>query len=383
MSKSKLFEAIQVGNMILRHRIVHAPMTRLRATDDGFVTELMTEYYAQRSCIPGSLIISDATFVGEKSGGYPNNPRCFTEEHARAWTPVTRAIHRNKSYLFMQLWPLPGEIKNEYREDVKKLKEIAYNDCPMDPLGLPAGVESFDTVQGINIYQKKYVSKKDIQEYIDDFVNAAFLATNVAKADGVELHQANGFLLDRFVLGGFGNECDPEYRGSLENRCRFALEVLEAVTQEIGQERVGYRIAPYSAWAEQIDSKETHTYLLKEISKRFPKLAYIHAIEPRQYWSGHMRIKSEVNTYYLQQYWKGPFITAGGYTPQAAVEAANERDTLVAFGRQYLANPDLVYRVEHNLPLNPYKRSYFYTPKSPVGYIDYPFSQEYLTHAKT
>ncbi|WBW73878.1 NADPH dehydrogenase, (Old yellow enzyme) involved in small alpha,beta-unsaturated carbonyl compound [Schizosaccharomyces osmophilus] len=368
--------------MLLRHRIVHAPMTRLRATDDGFVTKLMTEYYTQRSCIPGSLMISDATFAGEKSGGYPNNPRCFTEEHAKAWIPVTNAIHRNKSYLFMQLWPLPGEIKDEYREDPEKLKEIAYNDCPMDPLGLPAGVESFDTVQGINIYKKKYVSKTDIQEYIHDFVNAASLATHVAKADGVELHQANGFLLDRFVLGGLGDQCDPDYRGPLENRCRFALEVLEAVTQEIGQERVGYRISPYSAWALQTDTRETHIYLMKEISKRFPKLAYIHAIEPRQYWSGHKRIKSEVNTFYLQKYWKGPFITAGGYDPESAMEAADERGTLVAFGRQYIANPDLVYRVHNNLPLNPYKRSEFYTPKSTLGYIDYPFSQEYLTATK-
>ncbi|EPY52706.1 NADPH dehydrogenase [Schizosaccharomyces cryophilus OY26] len=382
MSRSKLFKPIQVGNMFLNHRIVHAPMTRLRATDDGFVTELMTKYYTQRSCIPGSLLISDATFAGEKSGGYPNNPRCFTKEHAKAWIPVTNAIHRNKSYMFMQFWPLPGEIKDEYRNDIQRLKEIAYNDCPMDPVGLPAGVESFDTVQGINIYKKKYMSKQDIQEHIRDFVNAASLAIHVAKADGVELHQVNGFLLDRFVLGGFGNQCDPNYRGSVENRCRFALEVMEAVVQEIGQDKVGYRISPYSAWMEQIDSVETHIYLMKEISRRFPKLAYVHAIEPRQYWNGHMMLKSELNTSYLQNYWKGPFITAGGYDPGSAKEAADERGTLVAFGRQFIANPDLVYRIQYNLPLNPYNRSLFYAPKNPLGYIDYPFSQEYLYATK-
>lgn len=376
--RGELFKPIKVGNMLLQHRIVHAPMTRLRATNYGKITGLMVEYYSQRSMIPGTLLIADATFVGEKSGGFPNNPRCFTKEQAESWIPLVEAVHKNKSFLFIQFWPLPGDLKDEYRNDLEKMQKITYSDCPQDPGGLPAGIHSFDAVQGVEVYKKKYMSKRDIQEHIQDFVNAADLAVNIAEADGVEIHQVNGFLLDRFVLGGFGDQCDPEYRGSIENRCRFPLEVLEAVTRKIGQERVGYRISPFSGWMQKIDFMEVNIYLMSEIAKRFPKLAYIHAIEPRKYWSGHKLVSSEQNTSFLQKYWKGPFITAGGYDPETAVQAANERGVLVAFGRNFIANPDLVFRIKHHIPLNKWDRSSFYLPKTEKGYTDYPFSKEFL-----
>lgn len=382
-SQSKLFQPIKVGNMQLQHRIVHAPATRLRCLDNGLVmTDLVKEYYKQRSSIPGTLLITESLFSGAKSGGFSNIPCLYNDEHVEAWKPIVQAIHDNDCFVFIQFWNLPGELKVDYLEDQERLEKVTQGECPMDPTGLPAALGSAYSICGEELYVDKFMTKQDIQEHITTYTEAAKRAVFGCGADGVEVHQVNGFLLDKFVLNGYGDKCDPEYCGSLENRARFCLELLESVVNAIGQERVGYRISPFSDIWKDNDSFEAHVFMIKKIKEKFPNLAYLHAIEPRQYWNGHEHITQEKNTLIYKNLWGNPFITAGGHDRDSAIQMAEQENTLVAFGRYFLSNPDLPFRLKYNLPLNKWDRATFYTKMSPKGYIDYPFSKEFLDTKK-
>ncbi|EPX75161.1 NADPH dehydrogenase [Schizosaccharomyces octosporus yFS286] len=376
---SRLFDPIKVGNMELQHRIVHAPATRLRCHEDGMVmTELVREYYSQRSSVPGTLLITESIFSGPKSGGFTNIPCLYNEKHAEAWRPIVKAIHENKCFVFMQFWNLPGELKPEYLLDQENLENISQGECPMDPTGLPAALGGAFSICGKELYMDKYMSKYDIDEHISEYTEAAKRAVFQCGADGIEVHQVNGFLLDKFVLNGFGENCDPNYRGTYENRVRFCLELLESVVKAIGQERVGYRISPYSDIWKSKDHMEAHMYMVQQLRVKFKNLAYLHVIEPRAYWTGHQQILQEEGSLKYQKLWNKPLLSAGGHDRDSALQLATQDNVLVAFGRYFLANPDLPFRLKFNIPLNRWNRAKFYTKKSPEGYIDYPYCEEFL-----
>ncbi|EPY49479.1 NADPH dehydrogenase [Schizosaccharomyces cryophilus OY26] len=364
---SKLFHSIMIGNMELQHRIVHAPATRLRCHEDGM-----------RSAVPGTLLITESIFSGLKSGGFSNIPCLYNEQHVEAWKPIVKGIHDKKCFVFMQFWNLPGELKPDYLEDQERLENVTQGECPMDPTGLPAALGSAYSICGESLYIDKYMSKLDINEHIAEYREAAKRAVFGCDADGIEVHQVNGFLLDKFVLNGFGEKCDPNYRGSLENRVRFCLELIQSVVEAIGQERVGYRISPYSDIWRSKDHVEAHTYLVQRLRENFPKLAYLHVIEPRKYWTGHEQILQEKNSLEYQKLWKQPLLSAGGHDRDSALQLTTQDNVLVVFGRYFLANPDLPFRLKHNLPLNKWNRSKFYAKKRPEGYIDYPFCDEFI-----
>lgn len=218
----------------------------------------------------------------------------------------------------------------------------------------------------------------EIKEFVQLFATVAANAMNVAGFDGVELHSANGYLLDQFLQDVSNNRTD-EYGGSIENRVRFLLEVVDAVVKAIGPTKVGVRLSPWSDYNEMgmRDPIPTFSYLVSRLTELHPTLAYIHVIEPRVSGLGDRNVRVGESNDFIRNIWSPrPLISAGGYTRELAIAAADKAGDLIAFGRHFIANPDLPRRLIADVPLNRYDRSTFYAPGDPKGYIDYPFSDE-------
>ncbi|KAF9019480.1 FMN-linked oxidoreductase [Hymenopellis radicata] len=358
-----LFQPTNVGKLTLQHRVVLAPLTRYRATKAHVpLATLVTEYYRQRAHAPGTLLITEATFITAKAGGMKNVPGIWNDEQIAAWKEVTDGVHAKGSYIFLQLWALgraadPAVLKAE------------------DP-SFPY-VSASDVALPIREVAPRPLTVEEIQEYVGLYAQAAKNAIE-AGFDGVEIHGANGYLLDQFTRAGTNRRTD-DYGGSIPNRVRFPLQVVAAVVDAIGAERVGYRISPWNAGngMDSTDPKPTFAHLVREIRERHPNLAYIHVVEPRmlgQLERQDHEIRREEENDFIREIAKPiPMITAGGFHADSAVKRAAETGDLVAFGRFFISNPDIVYRIKNGLTFTPYDRKMFYLAESPVGYIDYPF----------
>lgn len=270
---TKLFKPLKVGSTELDHRVVMAPLTRFRADFDHVPTDAMAQYYAQRAVVPGTLIISEATFISAKAGGYPNIPGLWTDAQLAGWKKVTDAIHAKGSKAFVQLW---------------HLGRAAYP----DPIGSGGALpdDAFD-------YTKDFVSSSNVPMYeggpaprplteeeiwatVQDYATAAKNAVEKGGFDGVEIHGAHGYLIDQFTQDTCNKRTDA-WGGSIENRARFAVEVAKAVVQAVGKERVGIRLSPWSTFqgmrmAEPISQ---FSYLISQL--RQLELAFLHLVEPR------------------------------------------------------------------------------------------------------
>ncbi|KAJ8469849.1 hypothetical protein ONZ45_g16751 [Pleurotus djamor] len=325
---------------------------------------LVAEYYAQRASTPGTPLISEATYVAREAGGYANVPGIWSDEQIRAWKEIVDGVHARGSYIYMQIWAL-GRTASTELLNAQGLPYVAPSSIPLNsrldqPPPRPLGVD-------------------EIQELVHLFAKAASNAVHLAGFDGVELHGAHGYLIDQF-LQDVSNKRTDEYGGSPQNRCRFPLEVVEAVTKEIGQDRTAIRISPWSQFQDMrmVDPRPTFSYLVSELRQRFPNLAYLHVTEPRIS-DGIAEVEFEVTDEendFLRDIWGDrPFLSAGGYTRERALKAADD-GLLVAVGRHFLANPDLPHRWKEDLPLNKYDRPTFYVPgdASGLGYTDYPFT---------
>ncbi|THV03080.1 NADH:flavin oxidoreductase/NADH oxidase [Dendrothele bispora CBS 962.96] len=366
---SSLFSPIKIGNITLNHRIVLAPLTRKRA-DDAHVPQnpMMKEYYSQRSSSPGTLLITEATFISAKAGLYKNAPGIYTREQIDAWKEITDAVHRNGSYIFLQLWALGRTADIDALHAVDPSFElVSASDIPL----------SYEP----NSPHPKPLSKTEIDEYVTMYATAASNAVNKAGFDGVEIHGANGYLIDQF-LQDVSNKRTDEYGGSVENRTRFALEVVKSVTDAVGEERTAFRISPWSPWQDMgmEDPIPTFTYLVSELKSRFPKLAYLHAIEARVAGISSADDAKHGSNDFIRDIWlPRPFVSAGNYLRESALELTEKHPEgqLVAFGRRFIANPDLPKRLEKDIPLNPYDRSTFYLEGDNTGrgYTDYPFAE--------
>ncbi|KAK0455301.1 uncharacterized protein EV420DRAFT_1272875 [Desarmillaria tabescens] len=367
---SKLFQPVNVGNLALKHRVVLAPLTRHRTTPSGIPhTEIVKEYYTQRSHAPGTLLVSEGTFIAPKAAGRLYFPGIWSQEMIAAWrqartSHVTDSIHSKGSFIFCQLFALGRSA---------------------DPKVLAAGNPSLSYVSASAIplstrpsnVTPRPMTVDEIQEYTQLFAQASLNAIE-AGFDGVEIHGANGYLLDQFTQD-VSNYRTDEYGGSIENRTRFPLEVVDAVVKAIGEERTGYRVSPWNTYQDMTmaDPKPTFSYLTNEIKRRYPNFAYLHAVEPRIVGStfrDEHEIRPQEENDFLRNLWAPkPFISSG-HRKETAIEAADEKGDLVAFGRLFISNPDLVQRLEQDLPLNPYDRATFYTPGDVAkGYTDYPF----------
>ncbi|KAF7368519.1 FMN-linked oxidoreductase [Mycena venus] len=371
-SVPKLFQPANVGALHLKHRVVLAPLTRLRTPFPGHVPPLpmMKEYYTQRASTPGTLLFTEATFIAARAGGYPNVPGIWSEEQIAAWKEITDSVHAAGSYFFLQMWAI-GRAANpkHLRKEDPSFPYISASDVKMK------GTE--ETPRPLTV--------PEIKEYVELYAQAAKNALR-AGFDGVEIHAANGYLIDQFIQD-VSNKRTDEYGGSVENRCRFALEVVDAVTKAVGANRTGIRLSPWSAFQEMgmADPKPTFTYLVSQIKDSHPDFAYIHVIEPRIAGDkDHPGGDAEASNDFIRAIWAAPrtIISAGGYTRETALERAEEDgSSLIAFGRQFLANPDLPVRLMKNIPTNEPNRKTFYT-KGPVGYTDYPFAGQDEAKAK-
>ncbi|KAF9792530.1 hypothetical protein BJ322DRAFT_1103023 [Thelephora terrestris] len=351
---SALFAPLQVGRLTLSHRIVLAPLTRSRATKDHVHTQLGADYYSQRSSYPGSLLVTEATAIHPEAGTYSHAPYIFTDAQVQAWKGIVDEVHAKDSYIFLQLWAL-GRAS-----DVELLKA---EDTSFDLVGASAIPisPSYQTPRPLTV--------EEIKSYVQWYADAADKAINQAGFDGVELHFANGYLPDQF-LQDVSNQRTDEYGGSIENRTRFPLEIIEAVSKVVGEDRVGFRISPWSSFQGMgmKDPKPTFAHFVSKAKERFPDLAYLHLIEPSV---NHSNNEAASNDFLRDIWGDDAFITGGDLTPQKAVDIVKAKGGLVAFGRRYISNPDLPLRIKYGVPLNEYQYSTFYTPGA-HGYTDYP-----------
>ncbi|CAK7217428.1 hypothetical protein SCUCBS95973_003148 [Sporothrix curviconia] len=362
---SRLFEPVQVGRCALQHRIAMAPMTRRRANNDYTATDLMREYYAQRATTPGTLLISEAVAVCQRAAVWQNTPGLYTDAQVAAWQPITAAIHDKGSYVFAQLW-ITGRAAR--------------------PAAVAAGAEvvsSSDLAWAPDEAVPRPLREDEIWQFVEDYRVAARNAIR-AGFDGVEIHGANGYLVDQFLQDTCNRRTDG-WGGSVERRARFGLEVARAVVREIGADRVGFRISPFNPHhgMRMKDPVPQFTYLLEQL-RAFPEpLAYLHIIEARVSGTLDTSLTDSIDCFVETWGNVSPVIVAGGYTIEGAQKALDgkyrDRDVLVAFGRRFISTPDLPFRAKRGIAWEPYVRATFQDVLSPVGYTDYPFSNEFST----
>ncbi len=367
IAERKFLTPVQIGPITLGHRAVMAPLTRSRSEQPGDIPgKLMAEYYTQRAS-EGGLIISEATSISITGRGWFGAPGMYSDEQVAGWKKITDSVHAKGGHMFSQLW------------HVGRSSHVSMTNgaTPVAPSVVPEywqnSTPSISTPSGwLKPSPHRALDISEIPGIVEDYRKAAERA-KAAGFDGVELHAANGYLPDEFLQDGSNKRTDT-YGGSIQNRSRFLLEVVEAMASVWGGDRVAVRIGPGGTWNSMSDSSPAALFdYVAEQLNRFG-LAYLHIIEPRI--KGNVLIaegQEPVATAQLRKIFKGKIIAAGGFEPDTAEAIVEKGDAdLVAFGRHFLANPDLPKRIKLGLPLNDYDRKTFYTFDF-HGYTDYPF----------
>ncbi|KAN0090737.1 hypothetical protein V8E55_004303 [Tylopilus felleus] len=346
-----LFKPVKVGRMTLQHRVVLAPLTRLRAYAFHVPGPQQTSYYSQRGSAPGTLLITEATFISHNAGGYAH---------------VTDAVHAKGSYIYLQLWALGRAA------DI----DVLETQDPPSPYVSASSV----TLTGMS-KPPRALTGDEIQEYIAAYAKAARNAVQGAGFDGVEVHSANGYLPEQF-LQTVSNKRTDKWGGDEEGRTRFTREIVDAAVDAVGVDRVGVRISPWSTFQDMgmEDPRSTFAYLVTALRDKHPKLAYLHTTEPRVAGDVGITPHPEASNDFLREIWNGGeggeervFISAGGYTRETALRTAENKGGLVAFGRLYISN---VSPVAKNISLTRGDRSKYYLVGNltPYGYNDWAFA---------
>ncbi|KAL1316964.1 hypothetical protein HN51_069077 [Arachis hypogaea] len=356
-----LLTPYKMGKFNLSHRVVLAPLTRQRSYNNVPQPHAVL-YYSQRTT-KGGLLISEATGVSDTAQGYPHTPGIWTKEQVEAWKPIVDAVHAKGGIFFCQIWHVGRVSDSSYQPNGQA--PISSTDKPLTPQIRSNGI---DVAQ---FTPPRRLKTEEIPLIVNDYRLAARNAIE-AGFDGVEIHGAHGYLLEQFMKDKVNDRTD-KYGGSLENRCRFPLEVVEAVVNEVGAERVGIRLSPYAEYAESGDSnpEALGLYMVNALNKY--RILYCHMVEPRMKTVGE-KVESPHSLVPMRKAFNGTFIVAGGYDREDGIKAiAEDRADLVAYGRWFLANPDLPKRFALDAPLNKYNRQTFYIPDPVIGYTDYPF----------
>lgn len=364
--QKRLFTPVQVGPFMLKHRVVMPPMSRLRAQwPSGIPSDLQLEYYSQRAS-DGGLILTEATAVSASGRGYRGAPGLYSDEQVAGWTRITDAVHAKGGFIFTQLWHAgrTTHIAITGEKPVAPSVDPAYWVNPeytfvVTPDGVtqPSPHRALETAEIAGI----------IEQYRSAAVNA-----KRAGFDGVEIMAANGHFLDQFLQDN-SNQRSDRYGGSIENRVRLLVEIVEGLIGVWGANRVGVRIAPSGTFNGMADSDPRALFRYVATQLNALGLAYLHVIEPRIK-GGELIAEGQepVASQELSKLFTGPVIAAGGFGAETAEAIVAKGDaSLVAFGRHFIANPDLPKRLEFGLPLNPYDRSTFYGFEA-RGYTDYP-----------
>ena len=365
-TSSTLFTPIQLGPFKLGHRVVMAPMTRQRAEQPSAVPgDLPLEYYGQRAS-SGGLIISEAIAVSRLGHGGYGSPGLWNDDQVAGWRRITDTVHAQGGVIFAQLWHTGrrSHVTTSFQTPVSPSLDPAFWANPANTVSTEKGYAPVSPHRALELHE--------IPSVIEEFGQAAHNAA-AAGFDGVELHAAYGFLLDQFLQDGSNRRTD-RYGGSVDNRIRLLMEVVEAVSAVRGADRVAVRISPASTFNDIHDSDPHALFGHVAAALNDVGLAYLHVIEPRV--SGFTLVDAHagpVASQELRKSFTGTMIAAGGFEPdtaQAAISAGDGAD-LIAFARHFVSNPDLPERIARELPLSPYDRDTFYTPLQARGYIDY------------
>ena len=362
-----LFDSVQVGDLQLANRIVMAPLTRNRAPD-AIPTPLMASYYAQRAS--AGLLISEATAISQQGQGYSDVPGLYGTEQLDGWKQVTEAVHDEGGKIVVQLWHVGRVSHNDLQPDGGQ---------PVAPSAITAKTRTVLIKEGVPAFvatsEPRALDAEELPGIVHTYQAAARNAVETAGFDGVEIHGANGYLLDQFLKNGSNHRTD-DYGGGIQNRARLMLEVVRAIAGAIGGGRTGIRLSPVTTANDAYDAnpQPLFEYVVKQLAKL--NLAFIHIIEGA---TGGIRELPDrpfdyaaLKAAYRAAGGKGTWMVNNGYDKAMAEQAVKDGSAdLVAFGRPYIANPDLVERLRSNAPLNQPDQATFYGGGA-KGYTDYP-----------
>jgi N-ethylmaleimide reductase len=353
-----LFDSVRLGALSLPHRILMAPLTRCRANAGNVPGPLNAEYYRQRAS--AGLIIAEATSVSPYGFGYPSTPGIFTEEQVAGWKLVTDAVHAAGGRIVLQLWHV-GRISHAVFQPDGILPVAPSAIAPRGKIFTGTGMADYPTPRALDL--------SEIPGIVAEYVHGATLARK-AGFDGVEIHNANGYLLDQFLRDGTNHRAD-RYGGSVQNRARLTLEVTEAVVGVWGSDRVGIRLSPGGVFNDMHDSNPLATFghVLRELARL--NLAYAHVTRVTAQDIAH-GAREGVGPRELRPHYPGTLVSAGGFDLDSGNQALAEGwADAIAFGVPFLANPDLPDRLRQRAPLNTPDENTFYA-QGAKGYTDYP-----------
>lgn len=353
-----LFDPIEVGDIALANRIVMAPLTRNRAMEGNKPGPLTVTYYRQRAT--AGLIIAEASPISPTAQGYLDTPGIWNDDQVAAWRPVTQAVHAEGGKIVLQLWHV-GRISHT--------SLLPEGEVPVSSTDRVAKASTFTRDGFVPVSQPRALRDDEIPGLIEDYRRAARNAI-AAGFDGVEIHAANTYLIEQFLRDSVNDRGGP-YGGSIENRARLLLEVVQAVTKEIGAGRTGIRLSPMTTFTAPLDSnpQALYGYVVEQLAPI--GLAYLHIIEGE---TGGTRTPDGKPFDYaaLRHTFKGPWMVNNGYTRDLALQVvADGQADLVAFGRPFISNPDLVRRLREGAALNPLRTDKLYGGGA-EGYTDYP-----------
>ena len=359
----KLSTPVRLGAIELKNRVVMAPLTRMRAVDGDVSNPLAKTYYAQRA--GAGLIISEATQISPLAKGYPATPGIYSPEQTQAWKEIVEAVHARGGKIVAQLWHV-GRISHSSLHPEQGLPEA--------PSAIPPAGKTFTATWQMEPFETpKAMTAEDITRLKKDYQLAARNA-KAAGFDGVEIHAANGYLLDQFLQDQTNHRTD-NYGGSIENRIRLLSEVVETVATEFPFDLIGVRLSPYGTFNDMGDSDTAALFNAVIEKLNTYGLSYLHMIEPRSTTAGgndKVDENAPDTAALFRKAFKGAFISAGGYTRESGEQAlTNDSADAIAYGRLYISNPDLAERFATNAALNPYDRATFYGGAE-KGYTDYP-----------
>jgi N-ethylmaleimide reductase len=371
MNFPSLFSPLKIGPYQLKHRVVLAPLTRMRAEKPSLAPRpLNAEYYAQR-VTPGGLLIAEASPVMASGLGNPGVPGIFSQAQVKGWRQVVDAVHAKGGLIFLQLWHV-GRVSHSCYQPGGVL--------PVAPSAVPISPPLMTMTDGgkPQPYETpRALETGEVEGVVDHYRQGAINARE-AGFDGVEIHGANGYLIEQFLQSKTNLRTD-RYGGSIENRARFLLEIAHAVIGVLGADRVGVRLSPYGVANDsgEADPMPLYSHVVASLDEL--GLAYLHFIEPRASGAGraevnHQNVPSAMVLF--RPLWSGVLMTAGNFTGETADAAisAGHADA-IAFGRIFISNPDLPRRLQHGYPLTPYNRATFYGGEA-AGYTDYPVYDE-------
>lgn len=353
-----LFDPVQLGSLDLKNRIVMAPLTRGRAGETRIPNAMMATYYAQRAS--AGLIIAEATAISEQGYGWPNAPGMYNDEQQKGWAHVTKAVHERGGKIILQLWHM-GRVKDEstYKEGEKAVAPSAI-----------AASNNIRRSSGKSYPEPRALDVDELPGIIENYVSSAKRAI-AAGFDGVEVHAANGYLLDQFLRDG-SNQRQDAYGGAVENRIRFPLEVIRAVADAVGAGRTGVRISPTNPFNDMSDHDPQSLFTAFAKALDTLGLAYLHILEPPSKDHPFSDPAATRVAPAIQEVYRGALMLNGGYDLESAQNSLAQKGVkAIAFGVPFIANPDLVERYQSGAPLNTPDKATFYTAGE-KGYIDYP-----------